>query len=293
MSPRRWGRGLRAVLLGLLSAACVANEPGGAAASAAYAAAMQGRKADALAAAQQLSAEQPLSGILAAGASGWELALPYQVLVRFGLWDELIAQQAPPAAAAGLTAASLYARGFALAARGRIPEAQESLAQLRQLAGSTPAATVGGHNRLTDLIAVADPVLAARIAATQRHDAQAIALLRQAVSAEDALGAAAPPDWFVPVRQILGEELLLVGEAAAAEAVYREDLARHADNGWSLYGLSLALQAQGRAREAARDAQRFAAAWRHADVRLPGSAFWYQGTDLAACECEHFGSGQR
>jgi tetratricopeptide (TPR) repeat protein len=278
-------------ILALLSGAARA-QPSGSPGEAAYAAAMQGRKAEALQAVQLLLAQAPLPQILDAHGSGWELAVQYQVLLRFGLWDEVIAQQSPVAGPDGLTAGYLYARGVALAARGRIPEAQEALLQLRQLAARTPAARAG-HNTLSALIAVADPVLAARVAATQRHDADAVALLRQAVAAEDGLASDEPPDWFFPVRQLLGAQLLQGGKAVAAEAVYRQDLARHPGNGWSLYGLSLALRAQGRQRESAAQSRRFASAWQHADVRLPGSAFWYEGTDLAACECEHFASGER
>ena len=36
----------------------------------------------------------------------------------------------------------------------------------------------------------------------------------------------------------LGTLLLESGRAAAAEAVFREDLERQPENGWSLYGLS-------------------------------------------------------
>jgi hypothetical protein len=95
------------------------------------------------------------------------------------------------------------------------------------------------------------------------------------------------------VRQLLGAQLLLMGEPQRAAAVYREDLKRNPDNGWSLMGLSQALALQGRRAEAARVAQAQARAWQHADVRLPSSAFWYAGADSAACECQHFGSAER
>ena len=89
-----------------------------------------------------------------------------------------------------------------------------------------------------------------------------------------------PPDWFFPARQLLGAQLLLAGQPAAAEAVYREDLKRNPDNGWSLYGLC----AGRRRRRAARRGRAHGRgsserAWQHADVRLPGSAFWYAGVD--------------
>ena len=259
----------------------------------AYAAAMEGRKAETLSAVQALATAVPLPMLLAMGDSGWNLSQQYAALVRFGLWDELIALQAPDPQAQGLSAGYFYGHGFGLAARGRIPEAQQALAQLRELNARVPATAAAGLNTLKAVIAVAEPVLAARIAATQRRDAEAIALLRQAVAAEDALAYNEPADWFFPVRQLLGAQLLLAGQPAAAEVVYREDLKRNPENGWSLQGLALAARAQGRAPEAARLARRQQAAWRHADVRLPGSAFWYQGTDLAACECEHFASDER
>jgi hypothetical protein len=83
-----------------------------------------------------------------------------------------------------------------------------------------------------------------------------------------------------------------MGRPAAAEKVYTEDLQRNPSNGWSLFGLMLAAKAQGRTQEAARWANEQQSAWQHADVRLPGSAFWYAGADTASCECQHFASGK-
>jgi hypothetical protein len=96
------------------------------------------------------------------------------------------------------------------------------------------------------------------------------------------------------VRQLLGAQLLSAGQPREAEAVYRDDLRRNPHNGWSLYGLSLALARTGRAAEAARVRREQQLAWTHADVALPGSAFWYAGVDTARCECEHraLGHGQ-
>ena len=69
----------------------------------------------------------------------------------------------------------------------------------------------------------------------------------------------------------LGAVLLDAGRAAEAEQVYREDLRRNPDNGWSLFGLAQSLEAQGRAAEAAEARRGFAAAWRNADVELTTS----------------------
>ncbi len=253
----------------------------------AFAAAMEGRKAEVLAAVQQVGVAAPLDMVLAMGDSGWNnLSQQYSALVRFGLWDELIALQPPDARAVGLTAAYLYGRGVALAARGRIAEAQQALADLRQLSASAPPDALAGFNRLRDISAVAEAVVAARIAASTGHNDEAIALLGQAVAAEDRLAYDEPADWFFPVRHLLGAQLLIAGRAAQAERIYREDLVRNPGNGWALYGLATALRAQGRTHAAARTMSEFQLAWRHADVRLPASAFWFAGPDTTSCECQ-------
>jgi tetratricopeptide (TPR) repeat protein len=76
---------------------------------------------------------------------------------------------------------------------------------------------------------------------------------------------------ILPVRHSLGATLLNAGRFGAAEEVYREDLKRLPENGWSLFGLARSLRAQGKAAEAGRVQQDFATAWRHADVRLTAS----------------------
>jgi tetratricopeptide (TPR) repeat protein len=229
--------------------------------------------------------------MLAMGDSGWNLTQQYAALIRFGLWDEMIAVPPPPAAAHGLTAGYLFGRSVALAARGDVAGARAALARLDALAAAAPAESMGGFNTLRDLVAVADPVVAARIAATEGRNDEAVRQLQQAVGAEDALAYNEPSDWFFPVRHLLGVQLLLAGRAREAEQVYREDLRRNPDNGWSLYGLSVALARQGRTAEAQRVRQQQQRAWAHADIVLPASAYWYAGADTATCECQHLPSG--
>jgi hypothetical protein len=93
-----------------------------------------------------------------------------------------------------------------------------------------------------------------------------------AVAQEDKLSYDEPADWFFPVRHVLGAELLKAGQSAQAEAVYREDLRRNPDNGWSLFGLSQALRAQRKSTEASAAESKFREAWKHADVTLTSSA---------------------
>jgi tetratricopeptide (TPR) repeat protein len=260
----------------------------------AYSAAFEGRKAATLRAVETSSGDAALERALASGDSGWLLTPRYAALVRFGLWDELIAL-GPPAdsRAPGLSAGYLYGRGVALAARGRLDEARATLAELERLGASVAPDARAGANRLRDLVRVAAPIVAARIAASEYAATDAVTALERAVEAEDRLAAAQPPDWFFPVRDLLGAQLLIAGHALEAEGVYREDLRRNPGNGWALYGLAAALRAQGRDRAAAASAREFAVAWKSADVRLSASAFWFAGPDHTRCECERQPSGDR
>ncbi len=252
----------------------------------AFSAAMEGRKAETLTAVESVATTVPLEMLLAMGDSGWNLSAQYTALVRFGLWDEAIALGAPDPRAPGLTAGYLFSRGVGLAARGRLDEARAALAQLRQLGTAIPADARAGFNSLQDILAVAQPILAARIAATEQRNDPALELLRAAVSAQDALAYDEPADWFFPARHLLGAQLLIAGHPAQAEQVYREDLLRNPGNGWALYGLAAALRSQGKAAEAARVTREFTRAWGHADIRLQASAFWFAGADELSCECQ-------
>lgn len=252
----------------------------------AYAAAMEGRKAETLAAVQGVlqNLRPAHMADMGATAADWSRSSQYAALLRFGLWDEMLALPAPQGGA-GQQAGYRYARGVALAARGRVAEAGEALAQLHAL----PPQGAPGDAQLTQLLRIAEPILAARIAATERHDAAAVRLLGQAVAAQEQLPYSEPPTWFFPARQLLGAQLLIAHQPQRAEQVYREDLRRTPHNGWSLYGLAAALRAQGKTGAAQRTEADFATAWSHADVRLTASAFWFAGADTTSCECQRQG----
>ena len=252
----------------------------------AFSAAMEGRKAETLAAVQGVVTTVPVEMVLGMGDSGWNLSQHYVALVRFGLWDEAIALGAPDARAPGLTAGYLFSRGVALAARGRLEDARAALTQMQQLSAATPADAQAGFNSLRDILAVAEPILAARIAATEQRNDEALAQLRAAVAAQDKLAYNEPADWFFPARHLLGAQLLIAHRPADAERVYRDDLQRNPGNGWALQGLAMALRAQGKRADAARAARDFDTAWRRADIRLQSSAFWFAGADNLSCECQ-------
>jgi tetratricopeptide (TPR) repeat protein len=239
----------------------------------AFSTVMQGRRAETLDAARKARALVPDAMLLGMPGVDWNMTELYAAMVRFGMWDEILAETAPDAKLTGLTGGYLYARTTALAAKGRIADARQSLAELQRLAASAAPNDAAGLNAAADVFAVAILVAQARIADAEHDSDQAIALLTQAVAKEDRLAYAEPADWFFPVRHLLGAALLQSGKPAAAETVYREDLRRNPENGWALYGLALALKAQQRDAEAQAMQQRFRTAWQNADIALTASAF--------------------
>ena len=78
---------------------------------------------------------------------------------------------------------------------------------------------------------------------------------------------------MLPVRHSLGALLLDAGRAEEAEQVYRVDLEKNRDNGWSLLGLQQSLEAQGRVAEARRLDTRIRAAWPRTDVDPKASCY--------------------
>jgi tetratricopeptide (TPR) repeat protein len=236
---------------------------------------MEGRSADAIAAARH-TAEHVDSSLLRnpeMGVLQHFYSIPYYALVRFGKWDEIVDEPKPDADLLYPTAVWHYARGIAFARTGKLQEATGELKQVRKIAAdpSLEKVKIWGLNPTSSLAKIAALVLDAEIAAAQKDTKRAVAKLRQAIAIEESLIYGEPPDWFYPVRQNLGAILLEAGRPQAAEKVYREDLARFPDNGWSLFGLAQSLRAQGKTEEADAVQARFAEAWQHADVEISAS----------------------
>jgi tetratricopeptide (TPR) repeat protein len=239
----------------------------------AFSTAMQGRKADTLDAARRSRAIISDDMLAAMPGADWYVAELYAAMVRFGLWDEMLAEPAPDAKLSALTAGYHHARATALAARGRLPEAKSELAELERIASVATADDSAGLNTAHAVLAVAVLVTKARIADAGGDKEASIALLTEAVANEDHLAYDEPSDWFFPVRHLLGASLLRAGRAEDAQSVYTEDLRRHPENGWSLYGLSQSLSAQHKDADAAAARERFERAWNAADLKLASSAF--------------------
>ncbi len=200
---------------------------------------------------------------------------PVFAKVRFGLWDELVEVPRPADDLPYQIALWHYAQGIAAVRQERLDDAAEHHAALAEGAADPVFEQMlwFGRYPLSLGVGVAERVLAGELAMARGETAQAIAKLQQAAQLEDGIPYDEPPGWHQPVRQILGSVLLEDGQAEAAEEIYREELRRNPDNGWSLFGLRQALIAQGETEQAEAVAERFEQAWADADVRLTASHF--------------------
>jgi hypothetical protein len=204
-------------------------------------------------------------------------AMPLEVMVRFGRWEEILARPLPDASLPVSRALAFAARGIAHAARGEIAAAQTEQAEFLAAVEKVPAAAQFWNSNARALLRVADAMLDGEVRFRAGQTAEGLQRLRAAVDAEKQLPYDEPPNWIIPVRHALGAALLQVGRVQEAEQVYRDDLARWPGNGWSLYGLSRALKLQNRDAEAAEVSQRFKRAWAQADFELKSSCLCQPG----------------
>ncbi len=237
------------------------------------AASMGGRSGEALKAARDLVAIVPDDAIRQA--PPLELFKPTLLygLVRFGRWDEILAQPEPPKEFAYTRGIWHYARGLASIAKGELDGADKALGQVRMLSVELPESSTVGLNSASRLLQIAGYVLGGELDAHRGRIDEAVAQFQKAIEIEDNLVYDEPPAWHAPVRHSLGAVLLSAGRAKEAEAVYREDLKRHPGNGWALFGLSQALHAQGLDKDRAVAEKEFKKAWKKADVTLTASRF--------------------
>jgi tetratricopeptide (TPR) repeat protein len=237
-----------------------------------HAASMEGRGAECVRAAREFAAEVPEAMVREMPDAEIAPAAPLLALARFGRWEEILRQPAPPAAMLYVTGVWRYARGLAYVATSRPAEAAQELAALRAVTQSVPAdRTLAFFFKMADMLTLASETLAGEIAVRGGDPGAAIGHLAEAVRLQDQHWFTEPPPWYYPVRQSLGVALLQAGRAGEAEAVYREDLRLNPENGWSLFGLAQSLQAQGKAADAAAADARFRLAWQRADVTLTSS----------------------
>jgi tetratricopeptide (TPR) repeat protein len=236
-------------------------------------ASLEGRQADALRAAEEVRARVPREMLRDPGMAGMvqHMSLaPLYTKTWFGLWDQVLADPAPPADLPFATAMSQTARGLAYAATGNLTEAEAALAGVAKIKDDPALKTifVSSVNSASAIVAIAHEVLSGEIATKRRRADGAAGHFARAAALEDDLIYMEPPDWPIPVRRLQGAALLELGRAKDAEAAFRGDLTKFPDNGWSLSGLQVSLEKQGKKGDAASTKARLTEMWKRSDVQL-------------------------
>ncbi len=243
----------------------------------AWSAMMQGRKQAALASARKIVDKVPAE--LAAHKNVWGLyetflSQPMFTMVRFGMWKEMLAEPKPEIGSRFMTGIWHYGRALAYTHTGRLRKARKELRALEAAHRTiTRSEQYIGFAAAETLTAIAREIVAGEIAAKRGKTLEALARLERAVRLEEGLLYNEPPDWYFPVRHLLGAVLLEAGRPGEAEVVYSADLRKNADNGYSLFGLRQALAAQGKTADAEVVARRFERSWADADHELTSSRF--------------------
>ena len=227
--------------------------------------AMEGRNVEAMKAARDLTAT--ITDEEARKDRWKELYLPTPIfsMIRFGRWEELLKEPAPPKGLRLMEGMWRLGRGLALVATGRIPGAEGEHFALAGLTKQIRRDRTAEEKTERALLKIAERVLAGELAARRQPYDDAIRLFEDAIKMEEALPYSEPPLWPLSVRHNLGKVLLLAGRPSEAEEVYYADLLRHPDNGWALIGLIQSFRAQHKDDQAAAAEDRFKKAWAHAD----------------------------
>jgi tetratricopeptide (TPR) repeat protein len=193
-----------------------------------------------------------------------EAFVPVRVhaLVRFGMWEELIAAPLPQdyTLYAATTAFVHYGRGVAYSATGRVAEAERERELFRAAVVRVPATRLLFNNTVADLLAIASEMLDGELLYRRGEYADAFAALRRSIDLDDHLPYDEPWGWMQPTRHAYGALLLEQGHVGEAAAIYRADLGlddslpralRHPRNVWSLHGYHECLLRLGDDEEAA------------------------------------------
>jgi tetratricopeptide (TPR) repeat protein len=189
-------------------------------------------------------------------------AAPYFAHAQFSEPDVVLGLDDPGDTFPYVKAMWHYARGVAYAAKGdpeaaraeaaRISDINQSADFEMLLAWAVPA---------PDVLRLARHVLEGRIAQAEGNLERAIQEFKVAVQIQDSLPYLEPEYWYYPVRQSLGATLLMAGRAEEATEVFRAALLDAPSNGWALYGLMQAYDAQNDQPAKAEAEKLFTKAW--------------------------------
>ena len=233
-----------------------------------YAATMQGSSELAIKSAKQMAEAISQHGT-PMGRMQKRVAAPWVTLKIFGQWDELLAIESLQHSTPYLDGILSYVKGSAHLAKGSLDRAKQELSSIQRIAQS-PDVSVNraGATATAELLALAAHALDGEIKLAEGDLTGAIAAFEKGVALEDTNNYTEPPDWPQSMRLYLGNALLVAGRFEEAEAVFRKDLRWHQNNGWSLFGLMKALEAQNKKNDAKVIQNQWSSVWSYADVQL-------------------------
>jgi hypothetical protein len=230
---------------------------------------IQGRRAEAIKAADQLATEVAPHVKDMPMLEGFLVVQPI-VLVRFRRWDDILAAELPDEKRQLTRTVWHFARALAYLGQGKLPGAERERQEFVQGNNALPKESmISQWNTAESVLAIAQLVLDAKIALSHQDRPKAVQLLREAAQREDALTYGEPPDWLLPARETLGAVLLRGGDAAEAEKVFRAGLLQYPRSGRCLLGLQESLKLEKKDYEAELIAQEFQAAWNNAADKEP------------------------
>ncbi|KAJ5279414.1 hypothetical protein N7478_004786 [Penicillium angulare] len=206
------------------------------------------------------------------------------VMIRFGMWDEIIALPIPKDTElyCVTTASTYYAKGVATAATGNVPEAERYRSLYGEAAKRIPRTRLDFPNKCVDVLDIASAMLDGEIEYRRGNYKEAFEHLRRSIVLEDALGYSEPWSWMQPSRHAYAALLLEQGHVEEAAAEYRCDLGldnsvirarRHLNNVWALQGYHECLLRLGRHAEARVLEPQLKIALAVADVPITSSCF--------------------
>jgi tetratricopeptide (TPR) repeat protein len=192
----------------------------------------------------------------------------------FGKWDKIHADNAVNSQyeAPYLKGMWSYVMGSAHVAKGHMGPAEAELANIQaQITADGVDDNGVSPTPASHVLNLASHALNGEIEEAKGNLDAAIMHYNVAIQLQDSLNYTEPPDWSQSIRLYLGAALLEAGRAAEAEAVYRKDLEWNQQNAWTTFGLSQALEAQGKTQEAIIVERQFQSFFRNADVEITRS----------------------
>ncbi|KAI1260234.1 TPR domain protein [Xylariaceae sp. FL1019] len=212
------------------------------------------------------------------------LAMRVHVLIRFGHWQDVLDLTHPTDTSlySVTTAMIHYAKGVALAAMGKVQDAEKERALFAEALHAVPVSRMLFNNKCVDILQVAEKMLDGELEYRRGSYEAAFSHLRDASRLSYALPYDEPWGWMQPPSHALGALLTERGQFAEALDIYAEDLGlgtalpralQHPKNVWALHGYHECLHKLGRTEEAGAIKPQLDEAARKADVPIKSSCF--------------------